>query len=173
MEKADNDGIIRYLGNNRFSIDCVIQIVDLRCEAKYCVKLGQKWHKRICLRNKLFTLKLDKCLIYVEVKINTAAKTIRFERFSPISQQNLRCKTKPFAMGSLDQMFCNMLQRYFERFFATNVLKLESQARRILDRSAILKYDDIVANTSLHKLFECLPGVLPPLPANDTINSNV
>lgn len=155
VEKAETDGYIRCLDNNRFAIDFVIQLVDLRCEANYSLKLGQKWHKRICLRDKSFTLKLDKCLIFLELRVNTHTKSIRVERFHPISQQNVRCKSSPFKINSVNQKFCKLLQAYFKKLFALNVLKLESQTRRYLDRTALLKYEDIFGDTGLQKMLQC------------------
>lgn len=157
IEKAENEGIIRYVGPNSYSIDCVLLLHDLTFDAHYCIKIGSRWHRRPCLRNKSLTVRLEQATVYVELKINTSKRTVRFERFSPISQRRVRCKTAPFALDSANVLFGKMLQRYAEKFLAANVVSVERQARRCLDRSALLTYESIVTRTALNTLFECFP----------------
>lgn len=157
IEKADSEGIIRYLGPNQYSLDCVLLLRDLVFQAHYCIKLGGRWHRRPCLRNKTLTVALAQATVYVELKFNTAKRTVRFERFSPISQRGVRVKTRPFGVASANALFAKVLQRYAEKFLAANVVAVERQARRCLDRSALLTYEDIVARTALNTLFECFP----------------
>lgn len=157
IEKADSEGIIRYLGPNQYSLDCVLLLRDLVFQAHYCIKLGGRWHRRPCLRNKSLTVALAQATVYVELKFNTSKRTVRFERFSPISQRGVRVKTRPFAVASANALFAKVLQRYAEKFLAANVVAVERQARRCLDRSALLTYEDIVARTALNTLFECFP----------------
>lgn len=129
---------------------------DLVCDMYYKAKLGGRWHlRRVCLRNKTLSVTIDKCLIYVQLLINTETKKIQFARFSPISQQQVRVKTRALSVLSLSNVFSRTLQRYFERYFATNVLRLEDDTRRRLDESELLNYDEIVTNTTLLTLFDC------------------
>ncbi|KAH9393047.1 hypothetical protein TYRP_006151 [Tyrophagus putrescentiae] len=150
IEKADSEGIIRYLGPNQYSLDCVLLLRDLVFQAHYCIKLGGRWHRRPCLRNKTLTVALAQATVYVELKFNTAKRTVRFERFSPISQRGVRVKTRPFGVASANALFA------------------KRQARRCLDRSALLTYEDIVARTALNTLFECFPRPVATTTAGTT-----
>lgn len=130
---------------------------DLVCEARCRVKFGGRWHlRRVCLRNKTLTLTMDRCLIYVELLIDNQARTIKFKRFSPISHQQVRCKTRALSLMSLNTLFSRLLQRYFRRYYVLKVLQLENDTRNRLDRQELLDYDDIVTNTALIELFKCI-----------------
>lgn len=107
------------------------------------------------MHNKSLCVNLERCIIYVQMIVNTNKETIRFERFTPISQRQFRCKTKAFAKMSCDNLFTNLLQRKFERYFAANVLNLENTLLVHLNKTSIFNYDIIVNQTALHKLFDC------------------
>lgn len=156
--KTENDGYIKYIGNNRFIMDCTVAIKDIKCDIDCRFKLGYGWHKRIQMRNQILSLNIDKCLFYLEILIDNNSKTIGIQRFTQISHDQIRCRSHTINSKSLNRLVSTIVRRYFEHYFTINSMQLEYHVKNQLSKNiSMLNYEQFIIDTSLIKWINLLP----------------
>lgn len=156
VHETNNDAFLRSIETTeRHLLDCIVELRDLRCNVDCTIKIGKSWWKRLTIREQTFTIDLDRCLIYLELLFHHSKRKCTLEKWSPISQEHIRCKLNRSKQSnrSINRMITVMLQKYFEKHFVQMILKHEKSLQDYVNQSNLLDYEQLQIEKIIAKKF--------------------